>query len=83
MNGHDQVPLHYQETALGINWNVKGDKLVFQVQLPEKPLTRHGLLSMLNSVYDPLRLAESFILEGRSIIHKLFKDNFSWNERIP
>ena len=38
---------------------------------------------MLSSVYDPLRLAGPFILEGRSIIHKLCQDNFGWDERIP
>ena len=31
-----------QEEVLGINWNGEGDKLGFQVQLPEKPLTRRG-----------------------------------------
>ena len=32
-----------QERVLGINWNAEGDKLGFQVQLPEKPLTRHSV----------------------------------------
>ena len=62
-----------QESVLGINWNVEGDKLGFQVQLPEKSLTRRGLLSMLSSVYDPLGLSGPFILECRLIIQKLCK----------
>lgn len=51
-----------QEGALGINWNIEGDKLGSQVKL---------------------ELAGPFILEGRSIIQKLCKNNFSWDERIP
>ena len=35
----DAIP---QERALEINWNAEGDKLGFQVQLLEKPLTRLG-----------------------------------------
>ena len=31
-----------QERALGINWNVKGNKLEFHVILPEKKLMRGG-----------------------------------------
>ena len=62
-----------QESVLGINWNVEEDKLGFQVQLPEKSLTRRGLLSMLSSVYDSLGLYGPFILERRSIIQKLCK----------
>ena len=72
-----------QGRALGINLNAKEDKLGFQVQLPEKPLTINGSLSILSSVYDPLGLAGSVILEGRSLIYRLCKGNFSWDERIP
>lgn len=66
-----------QGRALGINLNAKEDKLGFQVQLPEKPLTINGSLSMLSSVYDPLELVGLFILEDRSIIKKLCKANFT------
>ena len=72
-----------QERALGINWSFEIDKLGFQVQLPEKPFTRRGLLYLLSSVYDSLGLSRPSILEGRSIIQKLCKNNFSWNEKIP
>ena len=72
-----------QERVLWINWNVEGDKLGFQLQLPEKPFTRRGLLSMLSSVYDPLGLAGPLNLWGRSIIQTLCKDNFGWDKRIP
>ena len=54
--------------ALGVLWNIKDDKLGFQVHMKEKPLTRRGMLSSLSSIYDPLELAAPFMLEGRRII---------------
>ena len=56
------------ERALGVLWNIKDDKLGFQVHMKEKPLTRRGMLSSMSSIYDPLELAAPFMLEGRRII---------------
>ena len=72
-----------EEKALGVHWNVEEDVLGFQIELKEKPLTRRGLLSTLSSVYDPLGIVAPFILEGRSIIQKLCKGKFKWDETIP
>ena len=60
-----------QERALGIIWQTEEDTLDFQLQLLKKPLARRGLLSVLSSVYDPLGIAGTFLLEGRSIIQEV------------
>lgn len=39
------------ESALGIWWNRENDTFNFKISVP---MTRRGILSMLNSVYDPL-----------------------------
>ena len=72
-----------QERALGIIWKIEEDTLGFQLQLLKKPLTRRGLLSVLSSVYDPLGIAGPFLLEGRSIIQELCKNDLKWDEKIP
>ena len=65
------------ERALGVLWNIEGDKLGFQIHMKEKPLIRRGMLSQLSLIYDPLGLAAPFMLEG--FCHQ----NLSWDEQIP
>ena len=49
-----------KERALGVLWNVENDTLGFKVNLKEKPLARRGVLSVLNSIYDPLGFVHLF-----------------------
>ena len=71
------------ERALGVQWNIDEDAFGFKIAAEEKPLTCHGLLSTLSSVYDPLGLAAPFILEVCIIIQKLCKEYSAWDEPIP
>ena len=41
----------------GVQWNIDEDTFGFKIAAEKKPLARHGLLSTLSSVYDPLGLA--------------------------
>ena len=47
----DDLPI---ERALGIQWCVESDSFQFHLQLKEQSMTRHGILSTVASVYDPL-----------------------------
>ena len=64
----------------------------FKVSLPEKPFTRRGVLSIVNSVYDPLGFAVPVMLEGRKILQQLVhmgertKENntpLAWDDPLP
>ena len=46
---HDSLPT---QRFLGVYWNLEEDT-TFKVCLPEKPFTRRGVLSVVNSIYDP------------------------------
>ena len=70
-----------EDKALGVKWDTKKDTLGFTIKLVEKP-TRHGLLSMLTSVYDPLGLGAPFMLKGRQIIQQLCQEKLQWDEQI-
>ena len=59
------------QRALGVQWNLEDDQLTFSVTLPDKPLTRRGVLSIVNSLYDPLGLVAPVILVGKLILQKL------------
>ncbi len=41
-----------KETALGIHWSVQSDAFEFKLAMKDRQCTRHGVLSVLSSVYD-------------------------------
>ena len=65
---HDSLPA---QRSLGVFWNLEMDAFTFKVTLPEKPFTRRGVLSIVNSVYGPLGFAVPVMLEGRKILQQL------------
>ena len=65
-----------QERVFGIVWQIEKDTLGFQLQIPRKTLTRQGLLSVLSSAYTPLGIAGPFLLEEKSVIQELCKNDF-------
>ena len=56
------------ERALGVQWCMETDTFQFRITLQDKPLTRHGILSMVSSIYDPL----GFLLWSPSEENKFF-----------
>jgi len=44
------------ERALGVQWCTTSDSFKFQLNVPEKPMTRRGILSVVSALYDPLGL---------------------------
>ena len=71
-----------QERALGIIWQIEEVTLDFQLQLLKKPLARRALLSVLSSVYDPLGIAGTFLLERRSIIQEVWETKILYTWKI-
>ena len=56
---NDAIPV---EKTLGIQWCAESDSFQFHLSLSERPLARRGILSTLNSVYDPLE----FLVERKT-----------------
>ena len=71
------------ERALGVQWCLETDSFGFKIQLPEKPLTRRGILSLVSSVYDPLGMVAPVILPARQILQELCRLKLGWDEKIP
>ena len=59
------------QRSLGVFWDLETDAFTVKVSLPEKPFTRRGVLSIVNSVYDPLGSAVPVMLEGRKKLQQL------------
>lgn len=53
------------ERVLGVEWNIENEAFKFRITLKDKPLTRHGILSTVSSVYDPHGFAAPFLLQGK------------------
>ena len=83
-----QLCLH---NALGITWDTYSDSFVIQVSLPCKAFTKRGVLSTINSLYDPIGFISPAILEGRVIQRKVLPPNGSsselqsldWDDPLP
>ena len=71
------------ERVLGVLWSVKED--VFHFKAPSKVFSRsrRGMLSALNSIYDPLGLISPFILKGRLIFQKVCQLSIGWDDPVP
>ncbi|XP_068229506.1 uncharacterized protein [Palaemon carinicauda] len=57
----DSKPL---QGSLGLSWDVNTDKFLFQLSSENKPITRRGILSTVNSIYDPVGLLAPFIIHA-------------------
>ena len=70
------------ERALGVNWSIETDNLGFQIVLQDKPPTKRGILSIISSINDPLRLAAPFMLQGKLIMQQLCKGKNEWDSPL-
>ncbi|KAM4037007.1 uncharacterized protein ACNLHF_015817 isoform 1-T1 [Anomaloglossus baeobatrachus] len=72
----DSLPV---QRSLGLNWDLKYDTFTFQVALEQKPFTRRGVLSTINSLYDPLGFAAPVIIQGKILLRELMVGSVDWD----
>ena len=68
--------------ALGVDWNIKEDKFVFSKELPHKPMTRRGILSVLCAVYDPMGVLSPLVVRAKLILQELARMSAGWDEEL-
>ena len=71
------------QSALGLKWNVELDAFIYDVDLPDKPITKRGLLSMTSSLYDPLGFVGPVVLVPKLIQQELCRQQLDWDDKIP
>ncbi|XP_021362692.1 uncharacterized protein LOC110456341 [Mizuhopecten yessoensis] len=76
----DSLP---QQLSLGLTWDLHSD--VFQFSAPDvrKPFSKRGLLSAMNSVYDPLGFLAPFSVSGKMLLREVCSDGSSWDDELP
>ncbi|XP_057696133.1 uncharacterized protein LOC130918451 [Corythoichthys intestinalis] len=76
----DMLPM---QCSLGINWNLQTDCFHFSVDGGIKPYTRRGVLSTINSLYDPLGFVAPVIIQGKAILRELTIEKGDWDSPLP
>jgi hypothetical protein len=73
------------QRSLGLLWNTDTDTFTFKVNLIEKPYTRRGLLSVINSVYDPIGFVQPVIIEGKLLLREMMSmtTKTNWDDPLP
>ncbi|XP_026036546.1 uncharacterized protein LOC113029762 [Astatotilapia calliptera] len=71
------------QRSLGLGWDLSTDQLSFQVEINDRPFTKRGVLSVINSLYDPLGFAVPVSIEGRSILREISMDISEWDAPLP
>ncbi|KAJ8364608.1 hypothetical protein SKAU_G00134390 [Synaphobranchus kaupii] len=76
----DEIPL---QRSLGICWNLVSDTFTFRVQDDDKPFTRRGVLSVVNSLFDPLGFVAPVTIQGKSLLRQLASQVGEWDSPLP
>lgn len=75
----DELPL---QRSLGICWNLITDMFTFRVQV-DKPFTRRGVLSLVNSIFYPLGFIAPVTVQGRFLLRQLSSQVGEWDSPLP
>jgi hypothetical protein len=62
------LPVH---SCLGLRWNLDTDSSEVNLQLDNKPFTRRGILSIINSIYDPLGFIAPAVITGKILLREI------------
>ena len=70
------------ERPLGVLWTIENDSLGFNVTFKTGALTRCGILSTINGIYDLLGIASPFLLKGRKVLQEITAEKVGWDAEV-
>lgn len=71
------------QRSLGVSWELQTDSFTFRVSRDVKPFTRRGILSTVNSLYDPLGFASPITVKGKALVRDLSFEQYEWDTPLP
>ena len=71
------------QRSLGLKWDLSLDTFTFKVAECDKPFTKRGVLSTINSLFDPLGFAAPVTIQGCSFLRELNSGNYDWDTPLP
>ncbi len=78
--GGEPLPI---QRSLGLSWNLESDSFIFKVSREERPYTKRGVLSTVNSLYDPLGFVAPITVQGKALIRELSSELCEWDDPLP
>ena len=70
------------ERTLGLSWDSESDEFVISFSIPDKPLTRRGVLAAISSLYDPMGFVSPWVLPGKVLLQDLCKRQLGWDDPL-
>ncbi|XP_070402814.1 uncharacterized protein [Nothobranchius furzeri] len=71
------------QRSLGLLWEIELDTFTFSASAIIKPFTRRGVLSTVNSVFDPMGMLAPVTIEGRALLRELTSELNDWDIPLP
>ena len=76
------------QRSLGVSWDLKTDMFTFKVSIDNKSFTKRGVLSVINSLYDPLGIAAPVLIHGKRLlrtmsVHLKERQLEDWDTPLP
>lgn len=78
--GQDNLPV---QRSLGLAWDINSDSFIFNVCPESKPFTRRGVLSSINSLFDPIGFTAPVTLEGKLLLRDIMSSSLSSDWDLP
>lgn len=78
--GADPLPL---QRSLGLSWELQTDSFTFRVSRDVKPFTGRGMLSTVNSLYDPFGFASPITVQGKALVRDISSEQYEWDTPLP
>lgn len=76
----DDLP---EQRSLGIAWNIEDDTFIFRVNKDPKPFTRRGVLSVINSLFDPIGFTAPVTVVGKVFLRDAMTTKCDWDDILP
>ncbi|XP_039534522.1 uncharacterized protein LOC120483523 [Pimephales promelas] len=71
------------QRSLGLLWEIMNDTFTYSASTINKPFTRRGVLSTVNSIFDPLGLLAPVTIQGRALLRELTSELSDWDTTLP
>ncbi|XP_056016872.1 uncharacterized protein LOC130053556 [Ostrea edulis] len=73
-----------EQRRLGLVWDLQTDSFGFRLNLEERPYTRRGVLSCVNSLYDPLGFIAPITIQGKILLTEMMQSPcIDWDADLP
>ncbi|XP_013396919.2 uncharacterized protein LOC106163784 [Lingula anatina] len=71
------------QASLGISWNMDKDCFGFSLFIPERPFSKRGILSTVNSIFDPLGFLSPVTVTGKMLAREMHVEAVGWDDPLP